>query len=131
MVTLARALRMVEQRTEQMARKQERWMDVSGRIADNTFGKVLPRLDVGDLMACLHRLVKAEHRRGNLKATRLPWGAVAIDGTRTWRRCIGPICCVFWGLSQTKSPTRKARRYLRRSTHWHRCAPRKPVRRMR
>ena len=80
MVTMARSLRMVEQRTEQMARKQGRWMDVNGRIADNTFGKVLPRLDVGDLMACLHRLVKAEHRRGNLKPTRLPWGAVAIDG---------------------------------------------------
>jgi hypothetical protein len=41
---------------------------------------VLPRLDVGDLMACLHRLFKAEHRRGNLKPTRLPRGAVAIDG---------------------------------------------------
>ena len=37
------------------------WMDVNGRIADNTFGKVLPRLEVSDLMACLHRLVKAEH----------------------------------------------------------------------
>lgn len=89
MVTMARSLRMVEQRTEQMAMKQGRWMDVDDRIADNTFGKVLPRLVFGDLMACLHRLVKAEHRRGNLKAERrngkqvegiLPWGAVAIDG---------------------------------------------------
>jgi len=65
MVTQARSLRMVEQRTEQMARKQGRWMDVQGRIADNTFGMVLPRLAIGDLMACLHRLVKAEHRRRN------------------------------------------------------------------
>ena len=80
MVTMARSLRMVEQRTGQMARKQGRWMGVQGRIADNTFGKVLPRLEESDLMACLHRLVKAEHRRGNLKATRLPRGAVAIDG---------------------------------------------------
>jgi hypothetical protein len=80
MVTLARSLRMVEQRTAQMARKLGSWMDVASRIADNTFGKVLPRLDVNDLLACLHRLVKAEHRRGNLKPTRLPWGAVAIDG---------------------------------------------------
>ena len=32
-------------------------------------------MEVGDLMSCLHRLVKAEHRRGNLEATRLPWGA--------------------------------------------------------
>ncbi len=34
---------------------------MQGRIADNTFGKVLSRLEVDDLMACLHRLVKAEH----------------------------------------------------------------------
>ena len=31
-------------------------------------------------MACLQRLVKAEHRRGNLKPTRLAVGAIAIDG---------------------------------------------------
>lgn len=80
MVTMARSLRMVEQRTEQMTRKLGRWMGVCGRIADNTFGKILPRLAFSDLMACLHRLVKAEHRRGNLKPTRLPWGTVAIDG---------------------------------------------------
>jgi len=36
-------------------------MGVHVRIADNTFGKVLPRLAQGDLMTCLHRLVKAEH----------------------------------------------------------------------
>jgi hypothetical protein len=42
MVTLARSLRMVEQRTEQMSRKQGSWLEVNGRIADNTFGKVLP-----------------------------------------------------------------------------------------
>jgi hypothetical protein len=80
LVSLARSLRMVEQRTEQMARKLGHWMGVCSRIADNTFGKVLPRLNLRDLMACLHRLVKAEHRRGNLKPTRLPWGTVAIDG---------------------------------------------------
>jgi len=80
MATMARSLRMVEQRTEQMAVKQGRWMDVDGRIADNTFGKVLPRLAFGDLMACLHRLVKSEYRRGNLSPNHLPWGAVAIDG---------------------------------------------------
>jgi hypothetical protein len=71
---------MVEQRTGQLARRQGQWMGVRKRIADNTFGKLLPRLAVGELMACLHRLVKAEHRRGNLAPTRLPHGTVAIDG---------------------------------------------------
>lgn len=80
MVTMGRSLRKVEERTGQIAKKCIKWMGIKKRIADNTFGKVLPRLRFGDLMACLHRLVKAEHRRGNLKATRLPVGTVAIDG---------------------------------------------------
>ncbi len=80
MATMARSLRMVEQRTGQMALKQGQWMGVQERIADNTFGKVLPRLEVCELMWCLHRLVKAEHRRNNLEPTRLPRGTVAIDG---------------------------------------------------
>ena len=80
MVTRARSLRMVEQRTAQIACKLGRWMGLAGRIADNTFGKVLGRLRLADLVACLHRLVKAEHRRGNLKPTHLPISAVAIDG---------------------------------------------------
>jgi hypothetical protein len=80
MVTRARSLRVVEQRTAQMARKLGAWLGVIGRIADNTFGKVLPRLHFGELVACLHRLIKAEHRRGNLEPMVLPWGTVAIDG---------------------------------------------------
>lgn len=80
MVTRARSLRVVEQRTAQMACKLGSWLGLQGRIADNTFGKVLPRLRFANLLACLHRLVKAEHRRGNLKPTLLPVGTVAIDG---------------------------------------------------
>lgn len=80
MVTKARSLRMVEQRTGQIAAKKGPWMTLDGRIADNTFGKVLPRVQTAELMGCLHRLVKAEHRRGNLKPTRLSRGTVAIDG---------------------------------------------------
>lgn len=80
LVTMARSLRMVEQRTGQMSGKHDEWMGVGERIADNTFGKVLPRLAQGELMGCLHRLVKAEHRRGNLEPTRLPRGTVAVDG---------------------------------------------------
>jgi len=80
MLTKARSLRVVEHRTEQMVRKVGAWLGVKQRIADNTFGKVLPRLPLKDLLACQHRLIKAEHRRGNLKPTRLPSGTVAIDG---------------------------------------------------
>ena len=80
MTTQARSLRAVERRTEQIANKDDGFGGITQRIADNTFGKVLPRLRVGCLVACLHRLVKAEHRRGNLEPSVLPWGAIAIDG---------------------------------------------------
>lgn len=80
MVTKARSLRVVEQRSAQIACKQGNWMGVDRRIADNTFGKVVARLPWDPLVGCLHRLIKAEHRRGNLAATHLSVGAVAIDG---------------------------------------------------
>jgi hypothetical protein len=80
MVTKARSLRMVEQRTAQMAAKHPGAMGIVRRIADNTFSKVLCRLNFAALVACLHRLVKAEMRRKNLNPTRLPLPTVAIDG---------------------------------------------------
>jgi len=79
-VTGARSLRQVEQRTLQIVKKLGSWRGLKKRIADNTFGKLLPRLRLSDLMAGLHRMVKAEKRRGNLEPTRLAVGAVAIDG---------------------------------------------------
>ncbi len=79
-VISARSLRKVEERTGQIAKKHGEWLGIKTRIADNTFGRMLPRLGRVALMGCLHRLVKAEHRRGNLTATRLSMGAVAIDG---------------------------------------------------
>ena len=82
-VTGARALRQVEQRTAQIVKKLGRWRGLTRRIADNTISALLPRLSLSDLLACLHRMVKAEHRRGNLKPTRLPVGTVAIDGKHT------------------------------------------------
>ena len=80
MVTKARSLRMVEQRTAQMAAKAGGALGIGRRIADNTFSKVLCRLGFGALVACLHRLIKAELRRGNLGPTRLQVPTVAIDG---------------------------------------------------
>jgi hypothetical protein len=80
LVTMARSLRAVEQRTGEITAKHGTWLGLCGRIADNTFGRLLPRLRLTALLACLHRLVKAEHRRGNLKPTALPRGTVSIDG---------------------------------------------------
>ena len=80
MATGATSLRGTEERTEQIQQKNNGFMGIINRIADNTFGKILPRLQIEDLQTCLHSLVKAEHRRGNLKPTRLPLNTVAIDG---------------------------------------------------
>jgi hypothetical protein len=80
MVTRARSLRMAEQRTAAMAHKHGSWLGVQRRIADNTFGNVVPKLSFASVLPCLHRLVKAEHRRGNLKPSRLNVGTAAIDG---------------------------------------------------
>jgi hypothetical protein len=80
MVTHARSLRGVEQRTAEVAQKQGAWQGLHTRIADNTLGRLLPRLWLVALVACLHRLIKAEQRRGNLKPTVLPIATVAIDG---------------------------------------------------
>jgi hypothetical protein len=64
MVTKARSLRAVEQRTAQVTRKLGSWLGLIHRVADNTFAKLLPRLPLTDLVACLHSLVKAAHRGG-------------------------------------------------------------------
>src|SRR4030042_2747821 len=66
MVTHARSLRSVEQRSGEIAKKHGVWQGVKERIADNTLGRLLPRLRRVALVACLHRLIKAEQRRGNL-----------------------------------------------------------------
>jgi hypothetical protein len=80
MVTRARSLRALERRTAQVARKHGSLAGIDTRVADNTFGSVLARLDGKDLVARVHAAVKAEHRRGNLEPTLLPVGTVAIDG---------------------------------------------------
>lgn len=80
MVTAARSLRDAERRSLQMSLKLPGWIGNVGRIADNTFGKLIPRLDISGLVKRQHALVKAEQRRGNLKPTLLPFGVAAIDG---------------------------------------------------
>ena len=79
-VTGARALRQLEQRTAQIVQRHGGWRGLTKRIADNTFSTLLPRLGLWQVLGCLHRMVKAEHRRGNLEPTHLPVGTVAIDG---------------------------------------------------
>jgi len=102
MVTAARSLRDVESRTLQIAKNPKAGLGITTKIADNTFGKVLPRVDHQDVVACLHRMVKAEHRRGNLKPTVLPMGTVAIDGKNVATLRWHDLCRVL-GLEQSEA----------------------------
>lgn len=80
MTTRARSLRRAEERTGQIAAKHGSWMGIKRRIADNTLGRILSRLDPVQICPALHRQVKAEHRRGNLSPKMLPIATAAIDG---------------------------------------------------
>jgi len=80
MVTMSGSLRRAQQRSAQIVKRRKGWMDIKQRIAGNTLGRLIPRLAPNQLVSCLHRLIKAELRRGNLKPTRLPTSTVAIDG---------------------------------------------------
>ena len=80
MVTAARSLRHAEQRTGQLLARNGAWQGLETPIADNTFGKVIPRLELEPLVKRLVGRVKAEHRRGNLAPTELPIATAAIDG---------------------------------------------------
>ena len=84
MASDAPGLRGAETRTDQIAAKHEDgWQGIGQRIADNTIGAVLRRLEARDLVECLHRMVKAEHRRGNLDPVVLRNGTASIDGKST------------------------------------------------
>jgi hypothetical protein len=80
MVTAASSLRKVERRTDQLVKRNGPWHGLLNRIADNTFGKLIPRLALNDLVKSLISMVKAEYRRGNIAPTQLPVATAAIDG---------------------------------------------------
>lgn len=78
--TRARSTRAVEMRAEQLSGEVKSSIALSGRISDNAFGLLMPRLEPNQLRYVLRSQVKAEWKRKNLRPTRLPWSTVAIDG---------------------------------------------------
>jgi hypothetical protein len=113
MVTNSRSLRSVEQRTAEIARKHGAWHGLRKRIGDNTLGRILKRLQQAAVLACLHRLIKAEQRRGNLKPTVLPIATVAIDGKNVGTLRWGDLCRAL-GLAPEKAAVAKVRKELAR-----------------
>jgi len=123
MVTRARSLRMAEQRTAAIAHRRGRWLGVKGRIADNTFGNVVPKLGFASVRPCLHRLVKAEHRRGNLKPSRLKVGTVAIDGKNVGTLRWHDLCRLLSLEAQRASPSQVKAQLCEKYPQAQLCVP--------
>lgn len=88
----AKSLRMIESRSEQMGCAERGVLGLPDeRIADNTLAATLRVASSKELRPCLHRQVKAEHRRGRLAPVRFKdeLRVAAIDGkvlsTLWWR----------------------------------------------
>jgi predicted transposase YbfD/YdcC len=79
-VSALRSLRDVERQSDELSVDLRRTTGIRQRISDTTLRDALLALEPSELRPALHRQVKAEHRRGNLKPVRLPIGLVAIDG---------------------------------------------------
>jgi len=79
-VAALRSLRAVEALTAGLNLDVRRRSKIMGRFSDTKLRDTLLGLRPKEVRWALHHQVKAEHRRGNLVPTRLPFGVVAIDG---------------------------------------------------
>jgi len=113
MVTAARSLRHVEQRTSQLLERNGPWQGLEYRIADNTFGKLIPRLELDELAKRLVGMVKAEHRRGNLASTQLPVATAAIDGKNVATLHWHDLCRVL-ALDSTTAKPKQVKKLLKK-----------------
>lgn len=113
MTTAAKSLRDAELRTGQLVEKNGPWQGLENRIADNTFGKVIPRLGLAGLVPRLIGMVKLEHRRGNLKPTVLPFGTAAIDGKNVATIRWHDLCRVL-KLKPAEAKPRQVKRLLKK-----------------
>lgn len=112
-VTAARSLRHVEQRSGQLIERNGPWHGLMSRIADNTLGKLLPRLSAKQLVSSLVAMVKAENRRGNLDPTTLPIATAAIDGKNVATLRWHDLCRVV-GVEQNAAKPKDVKRKLKK-----------------
>jgi len=113
MVTAARSLRHVEQRSGQLIERNGPWHGLMSRIADNTLSKLIRRLNARQLVSCLVSMVKAEHRRGNLKPVVLAGATAAIDGKNVATLRWHDLCRVL-GVEQRTAKPQDVKRQLKK-----------------
>ena len=80
LATASRSLREVEHLTGRLTRRVRRASGIAKRVSDTKLRDTLLRLNAQDAREALHRQVKAEHRRGQLRPDGLPISLLAIDG---------------------------------------------------
>jgi hypothetical protein len=79
----ARSLAHVENLTAELSRASRRWLGLPRRVPDTTMRDALVALDPSGVSRCIHRVVKAAHRRKALEPVGLPFGVAALDGKTT------------------------------------------------
>ena len=70
----------VEDRSTECRPEVKGGINLEGKISDNAFGELLRRPEPSDLNKAVHRQVRAEWDRENLRPTRLKFSTVAVDG---------------------------------------------------
>ena len=81
LVLLSRSLRRAEQLScDLVGSRLLRRLGIRRRVPDSTLGDALALVAPSELLAELHRQVRAEQRRKALGPERLPGGVIAIDG---------------------------------------------------
>jgi len=124
LVTATRSLRNLEHRTSQfIERNGSGWHGLESSIADNTFSKVIPQLEVGSLQKRLVGQVKAEHRRRNLRPTRLPFATASIDGKNVATLRWHDLCRVLSMEPHEATPSEVKKRLKRKFPSVQFCNP--------
>jgi hypothetical protein len=83
MMAGAKSLAEVEMLTDNLSVATRKLLGIRRRVADTTLRDVLCRLDIHQLRAVLHRVIKLAVRRKALVPVGLPFGVVAMDGKST------------------------------------------------
>lgn len=78
-----RSLAQMESLTADASRSMRRLLGLARRVPDTTVRSVLIKLSPNELRKCLHRQIRAAHRRKALRPVGLPFGVVTLDGKVT------------------------------------------------
>lgn len=77
------SLRQAEAMSRDVAQATRRALGIRGRVPDTTLRDALCKIDIAQLIKCIHRQIHAAFRRKALPVIGLPFHVVAMDGKAT------------------------------------------------